>query len=136
MRSLLNITMVSALAMCAFTGLPAAGQSAAKIPRTPDGKPNLNGIWQTMNTAELGPAGTCRRTEPGIGSGAEGAEPGGLSVVEGGEIPYLPAALAKKKENFTNRLKADPEVKCYLPGVPRATYMPYPFQILQSEKTC
>ena len=64
--------------------------------------------------------------------GAEGAEPPGIGVVEGGEIPYLPAALAKKKENFANRLKLDPEVKCFLPGVPRATYMPYPFQIVQS----
>jgi hypothetical protein len=54
-------------------------------------------------------------------------------VVEG-EIPYKPEALAKKKENYANRMKLDPEVKCYLPGVPRATYMPYPFQILQSQK--
>jgi hypothetical protein len=57
-----------------------------------------------------------------------------LGVVEGGEIPYLPAAAAKKKENFENRLTADPEIKCYLPGVPRATYMPYPFQIVQGPK--
>ena len=28
----------------------------------------------------------------------------------------------------------DPEIKCYLPGVPRANYMPYPFQIIQSSK--
>jgi hypothetical protein len=55
-------------------------------------------------------------------------------VVEGDEIPYLPAAAAKQKENFANRLSLDPEAKCYLPGVPRATYMPYPFQIVQSEK--
>jgi len=53
-------------------------------------------------------------------------------VVEGGEIPYLPAAAAKQKENYKNRMKLDPEVKCYLPGVPRATYMPYPFQIVES----
>jgi hypothetical protein len=57
--------------------------------------------------------------------------PAGLGVVDG-EIPYLPAARAKQKENFANRLKLDPEVKCFLPGVPRATYMPYPFQIVQS----
>ena len=66
--------------------------------------------------------------------GAEGAEPGGLSVVEGGTIPYLPAALEKKKQNAANTMTLDPYVKCYLPGVPRATYMPYPFQIFQSEK--
>ena len=63
---------------------------------------------------------------------AVGAVPPGLGVVEGGDIPYQAAALAQKKENQANWLTADPEIKCYLPGVPRATYMPYPFQILQS----
>jgi hypothetical protein len=55
-------------------------------------------------------------------------------VIEGDEIPYLPAALAKRKENQENWLTSDPEIKCYLPGVPRATYMPYPFQFLQNAK--
>ena len=66
--------------------------------------------------------------------GAAFSVPPGLGVVEGGEIPYLPAAAAKKKQNQADWLKLDPEVKCYLPGVPRATYLPYPFQIIQSEK--
>jgi hypothetical protein len=60
--------------------------------------------------------------------------PPSLGVVEGGPLPYLPAAAAKKKENFANRMKLDPEIKCYLPGVPRAMYLPYPFQIIQSQK--
>jgi hypothetical protein len=64
--------------------------------------------------------------------GAVGAVPPGLGVVEGGEIPYKPEALAKRKQNQRDWLNLDPEIKCYLPGVPRATYMPYPFQILQS----
>ena len=64
--------------------------------------------------------------------GAAGAIPPGLGIVEGGPLPYQPAAAAKKKENFENRLTLDPEIKCYLPGVPRAIYMPYPFQILQT----
>src|SRR6516225_2219824 len=64
--------------------------------------------------------------------GAVGAVPPGLGVVEGGEIPYKPEALAIKKQNQQDWLKRDPEIKCYLPGVPRATYMPYPLQILQS----
>ena len=55
-------------------------------------------------------------------------------MVEGGEIPYTPEGLAKKKENQENWLTRDPEIKCYLPGVPRATYMPFPFQIFQSDK--
>jgi hypothetical protein len=58
--------------------------------------------------------------------------PAGLSVVVGGAIPYQPWAAVKKRENFENRLNADPEAKCYLPGVPRITYMPYPFQIVQT----
>jgi hypothetical protein len=58
--------------------------------------------------------------------------PPSLGVVEGGEIPYKPEALARRKQNQQDWLNLDPEIKCYLPGVPRATYMPYPFQILQS----
>ena len=112
----------------------ATGQAPAyRAPRTGDGKPNLNGIWQALNTANWDIQ--AHSSAPGLISdlGASNAVPGGMGVVEG-EIPYKPEALAKKKENYANRLKLDPENKCYLPGVPRATYMPYPFQILQSQK--
>jgi hypothetical protein len=71
---------------------------------------------------------------PVLALGAVGAVPPGMGVVEGNEIPYLPAALVKKKENQDKWITLDPEIKCYLPGVPRATYMPYPFQIFQSSK--
>jgi hypothetical protein len=64
--------------------------------------------------------------------GAVGAVPPGVGVVVGGKIPYLPEALAKKNDNKANWIDRDPEVKCYLPGIPRATYMPQPFQIFQS----
>ena len=60
--------------------------------------------------------------------------PAGQGVVEGNELPYRPEMLAKKHENFKNRQTADPETKCYMPGVPRATYMPFPFQIVQTPK--
>ena len=121
-----------AVGAAAWLAAPLAGQeeSAYKAPRTTDGKPNLNGIWQAMNTAnwDLQP-------HPAIAGlpqlGAIGAEPAGLSVVVGGEIPYRPEALAQKQQNFKNRMTADPEAKCYMPGVPRATYLPYPFQIVQ-----
>jgi len=129
--------------------------------RTPDGKPNLNGIWQALNTANFdlqahaarpalalmpaaprgGVAGLVRATHvelphPSVRSlGAVAGVPAGESVVEGGEIPYQPWAAAKKKENAEHWLERDPEIKCYMPGVPRATYMPYPFQILQSTDT-
>jgi hypothetical protein len=69
-----------------------------------------------------------------VALGAVGSVPAGLGVVDGGEIPYNPAALAQKQENQIHWLERDPEIKCYLPGVPRATYMPYPFQIFQSKE--
>jgi hypothetical protein len=99
----------------------------------PDGKPNLNGVWQAMTTAYWDIEDHSAQPGPVLQLGAAGAIPAGYGVVEGGTIPYKSEALAKRKENFTNRLKLDPEVKCYLPGVPRATYMPYPFQIVQSQ---
>jgi hypothetical protein len=125
-------------ARTAILVLIAAGLSAQtpayRAPRTPDGKPDLNGIWQVLNTANWDIQDHAAGPGPLFQLGAEGAMPPGLGVVEGGEIPYLPEAAAKKKENFAHRLELDPEVRCYLPGVPRATYMPYPFQIVQSDK--
>src|ERR1035438_7849812 len=107
----------------------AAGQTtASKV------KPNLNGIWESFSTANWDLQDHAAQAGPFWQTGAVGAEPAGIGVVVGGEIPYLPEALAKKKENFANRAKQNPETKCYLPGVPRATYMPYPFQIVQSTK--
>src|SRR5438552_3204635 len=109
---------------------PVTGQAPAyRAPRTPDGKPNLNGIWQAMNTANWDIEPHAAGPSVVRDLGASGAVPGGLGIVEGGEIPYRPEALAKKKQNQANRLKLDPEIKCYLPGVPRAMYMPFAFQI-------
>jgi hypothetical protein len=130
-----------------LAAIPAAAQSPAyKAPRTPDGKPNLNGVWQVINTANWDIQGHAARpalmTVPGpaglipapsvVAFGAVGAVPGGVGVVEGDEIPYQPWAAAKKKANAEHWLTSDPEIKCYLPGVPRATYMPFPFQIVQT----
>ena len=123
---------ISRLAMTALFSLTVCQAQAYKAPRTPDGKPNLNGIWQAVNTANWDLQGHAARTGQIVALGAIGAEPGGLGVVEGETIPYLPAASAKKKEHYANRLNLDPEVKCFMPGVPRATYMPFPFQIIQS----
>ena len=112
---------------------PAEGQSAdADVLRTPDGKPDLNGIWQSLGTAHWNLQDHQARTGPVLELGAVLAIPAGQTVVEGNEIPYQPWAAARQKENYENWLTRDPEVKCYLPGVPRATYMPYPFQIVQT----
>ena len=112
--------------------LVAAANAQERRNRTMDRKPDLNGIWQALNTANWDIQAHAARPGLIVTLGAVGAVPGGLGVVEGDDIPYLPEAAKKKQENFENRLTADPETKCYLPGVPRATYMPYPFQIVQT----
>lgn len=120
--------------------------SSDDLPRTPDGRPDLNGIWQAVNEANFdleahlarpamalreGPHGPLPAVEV-LYLGAVGAVPGGMSVVDGDTIPYRPEALDRRDENREDWLNRDPEIKCYLPGVPRATYLPHPFQILQS----
>ena len=125
----------------------AASSPANAIPRTPSGKPDFNGIWQVMMNANdnLEPAApkAAYQLVPGdfvpvphpdiVAMGAVSAVPASFGVVEGGTIPYKAEALARREENAANWLERDPEVKCYMPGVPRATYMPHPFQIFQSE---
>ena len=123
------------IALLALSVIPAATQAPTyKAPRTADGKPNLNGIWQALNEAYWDIEAHSAAPGPLTVLGAAYAVAGGTGVVEGGPLPYQPAALAKKKENFEKRLSLDPEIKCYLPGVPRAIYMPYPFQIIQTPK--
>src|SRR5688572_13394092 len=140
----------------------ASGQTEPyRAPRTADGRPDLNGVWQALNTAnydlEAHPARPAlaltpappRAGAPGLtratpielpapavrGLGAVGGVPAGEGVVEGGAIPYQPSAAARKKENAERWLERDPEISCFMPGVPRATYLPYPFQILQGVDT-
>jgi hypothetical protein len=109
-------------AVFSVLSISVAAQQPYRAPRTPDGRPDLQGIWQAMNTAVWN-----IQDHP-----AELGVPAGQGIVEGNEIPYLPGAVAKRQENFKNRRTADPEAKCQMVGVPRITYMPYPFQIAQS----
>ena len=125
-----------------FTRIPSKAQGGAaaqaqtyRAPRTADGKANLNGIWQALNEANWDLEAHAASQGPVLALGAQFSVPPGVGVVEGGAIPYKPEALAKKKENFASRTKEDPEVKCYMGGVPRSTYMPYPFQIIQGTGT-
>jgi hypothetical protein len=135
----LLVTLAAALAF--------AGAAAQELPRLPSGKPDLNGVWQVLNSAnfdllahsaraamalEPGPFGAVPAREV-VALGAVGAVPAGLGVVDGNEIPYTPEARQQQLHNQANWLSSDPEIKCYLPGVPRATYMPYPFQIFHSD---
>lgn len=145
---------VIGLAATAPAAAQAQGKSKAaavyKAPRGPDGKhPDLNGVWQAMNSAgwdiEPHAARAALQLRPGpvvpvpakpvLALGAVGAVPGGLGIVEGGEIPYTPEAKKQRDANRADYLNLDPEVKCYLPGVPRANYMHLPFQVFQSEKS-
>jgi hypothetical protein len=121
--------IVAAVAVAAFMAgaeKPSAGQAPAastyRAPRSIDGKPDLTGIWQVLNSASF---------DIQAHNASEGV-PAGLGVVEGNVIPYLPAAEAKKKQNFERRMTEDPLRKCFLAGVPRITYMPFPMQIVQT----
>ena len=139
-----SVRVVFAALLLAATA--AAGQ-AQQIPRTASGRPDLNGLWQALGNAhwdiEPHTARPALAMQPGpvvpvpanevLALGAVGSVPFGWGIVVGGQIPYLPAALERRNENRENWLQRDPEIKCYLPGVPRANYMPYPFQIFQSE---
>jgi len=121
------------LAACGPAAPPAAqSDSASGIERTADGKPDLNGIWQALVPANWDIRPHEARPAPLAMLGASGAEPPSLGIVEGGEIPYLPAALEQQRQNYANRFELDPERKCFMPGIPRATYMPQPFQLFQS----
>ena len=130
----LLLAFAIALATSACAAAPSQSQ-AYHAPRTTDGKPDLNGIWQANNTANWNLETHVARQGPVFALGAAFSVPPGVGVVDGGEIPYLPAALEKRRTNAENWMTLDPEVKCFMPGVPRATYMPYPFQIVQSTDT-
>lgn len=112
--------------------LHAQAAATARIPRLPDGKPNFNGVWQAVNTANWDLETHAASAGPPA-LGALLAVPPGMGVVDGGgAIPYTPAALKTRDENRAKRWTDDPDIKCYLPGVPRATYEPHPFQMIQS----
>jgi hypothetical protein len=104
----------------------------SSIPRTADGNPDFGGIWQAISSANFDIEPHAADFGPIVENGAIGAIPAGLGIVVGGEIPYTAAARAQQQANKENWLENDPVVKCYMPGIPRANYMPFPFQIIQS----
>lgn len=134
----------SAVLVLALSATPVAGQqkTSYKAPRLVGTQhPDLNGVWQAFGTADwdIEDHAAAPGPYPHL-LGAWGAQPAGSGIVEGGELPYRPEALAKKRKNFDTRMKVDPfdfelgepTLKCFMPGVPRATYMPFPFHVLQS----
>ncbi len=147
-NSLIAIATIALMPLIWVACGPTSGQApASQIPRTADGKPDFSGIWQANNTANWDLQTHLARpmvAQPGVYSdypvlaapvvalGSAGWVPPGLGVVEGDEIPYQPWAAARQRENAEHWLDRDPELKCFMPGVPRAMYLPYPFQIIQS----
>ncbi len=115
---------------------PAQGRGAVQQPDRIAGRPNLNGIWQAINTANWNLEDHSASATAFWQLGAISAIPAGQSVIvdNNGVIPYTPAGLKKRAENQAGWPKSDPEAKCYMPGLPRATYMPFPFQIVQGQK--
>ena len=128
--SMLFMTMISLLGCTQEQ----SSESIIAAPVVSSDPPDLSGIWQTMNTASWNLEGHIASKMPVTNIlGALGGIPAGMSVVEGGEIPYLPEALEKRDQNRSDWTNLDPVAKCYIPGVPRSTYMPWPFQILQTD---
>ena len=152
--TLTAVALVAAIAGGVFTvsmGRLSGQTNRLERPERIEGRPNFSGIWQANNEAnwdlEAHAARPAMITQPGVypyeyarlpappvvALGAVAAVPGSLGVVQGdGRIPYTPEALARKQENAANWVDRDPEIRCYLPGIPRAMYMPYPFEITQS----
>jgi hypothetical protein len=123
LRFLILLALATPLCLvCASAESNAQAPGTVAIPRTADGKPDFSGFWQAMTSASWDIQ--AHAAQRGI--------PGGPGVVEGNEIPYQPWALARKKENYDQRATRDPDNKCYLPGIPRINYMPFPFQIIQT----
>ena len=128
--SMVSLTVISVLG-CTQEQSSEPSIAAPVISSDP---PDLSGIWQTMNTASWNLEGHTASKMPVTNIlGALGGIPAGMSVVEGGEIPYLPEALEKRDQNRSDWTNLDPVAKCYIPGVPRSNYMPWPFQILQTD---
>lgn len=129
MRSRFLSTLLLLVAMIA----PALAQQAER-PDTIGGHPNLNGVWQALNSAYWNlEAHSAEALDEFWPMGAIAAIPAGKSVIRGGKIPYLPEALALRDQHRANWPGADPEAKCYMLGVPRATYHDMPFQIVQGD---
>jgi len=112
----------------------AGAQQQADRPARVNGRPNFNGIWQALNTAYWNLEDHSAEALKVWQLGAIAAIPPGQGVVRGGgPIPYKPEALKVRAQHRAQWPAGDPEAKCYMLGIPRATYHNLPFQIFQAE---
>jgi hypothetical protein len=123
-RSALAALLVAGLLVVTVYSGAVHAAGASSIPRLASGRPDFSGIWQTTSAADfdLEPHSARKDAPPGTG------------IVEGNQIPYLPAALEQKKRNFEARTATDPRLKCWTLGTPRGIYYPEPFQIFQRDR--
>lgn len=139
LRNLHTRNIPAAAAALLFSIAGAASAQQLNHPARVSGHPNLNGVWQALNTAYWNleghsVEGFTKDPKEFWQLGAMAASPAGKSVLKGGgDIPYLPEALKKRDENRSKWPEADPEAKCYMLGVPRVTYANFPFQIFQAD---
>lgn len=127
-----SLIFIALLTIICLTGtIPAV---SAQTPERINGHPNINGIWQAMNSANWNIEGQSAQAIKEFWQlGALFAIPPGQSVVEEGTLPYKPEGLAQRETNRAGWPKSDPETKCYRAGIPRQTYLPYPFEIIQGD---
>lgn len=130
-RNISILPALTAASLLLLSGMVAAAEGDS-VPRTADGSPDFNGIWQAIGSSHWDIEPHAADFGPLVELGAIGAIPAGLGIVEGGEIPYTSEARAQQQQNKADWLALDPVVKCYMPGIPRANYLPFPFQIIQS----
>lgn len=130
---MLRKTVKVAVSCCLLLFMGVLQAQSDDFPRRPDGTPDLGGIWQSLSNANWNLEAQVAEQGPVESLGTIGAVPPGQSVIAGGKIPYKASAIAQRLENYSNRRTEDPEAKCFMPGIPRATYMAQPFQIFQTD---
>ena len=128
----MSLTGLSAIVFIAFTLVPIVSASEYQPVETSAGNPDMNGVWQALGAAHWNIEDHAAHEGAILKAGALGASPAGVGVVGEGQIPYQQWAEEKRNRNFQNRADLDPAVKCFMPGIPRATYQPFPFQIIQT----
>jgi hypothetical protein len=130
--------IVGALMVLSLIPASAFAQAGSAVPRGPDGKPDLTGVWQGGSTLR----GSWDDANAGFGVGGSGKNPDAPPVVGSNErpagregAPYQDWAAKKVVESFNKRAIDDPTALCLPPGVPRSVMLGlFPQKIVQTPK--